>query len=407
MSVPRVSVGPWGVLVERNYALLLVGQAVSVFGDRITIIAVADLAWRLTRSSFYTALAVILATVPHAVLGFVAGPITDAIGRRRAMIACDIARAILMTLVPIALAFGPSLAPIYVLVLLATVSAAVFNPTRLVLIADIVPPARLAAGNAFIQVTDRIVEIVGSAVAGLIVLAVGALAFYIDAATFVFSALMLVLMRVAEPIRLAWPRFRSVMSEATAGMRAIRANAVLYSNLRFSLVAQMSIAILNSLTAVYLFREFGGGADAYGAAEALIATGFVVCGLVLPLYLGRVAKGRVVIAGFILFGLVLLGLSVAPTVETAFALFAVAGVANVLYIVPNITIYQEHTTTAERASVFSSRYALLNLTWLPVMVVGGAVADVVGVRPLIGLFGALTLATASIGLFLPAVRDVR
>lgn len=88
------------------------------------------------------------------------------------------------------------------------------------------------------------------------------------------------------------------------------------------------------------------------------------------------------------------------------AFFTANGMANMLFLVPNVTIFQERTNPGVRARVFGTRFALLNLTWLPVMVVSGALGDVVGESTLIGLPGLLTLVTAVAGWFLPAVRDV-
>lgn len=395
----------WGPLADRNFATLWVGQAVSGFGDQLTIIALASLVWQLTHSSLFTALGVIVTTVPHAVFGFFAGPVADALGRRRTVILCEIVRAVVIGAVPLALFLGLPLGSIFVLVLVATFCAALFTPTKLAILPDLLPSGGLAAGNSFVQVSDRIVEIAGKAAAGVLFLLFGPNVFFLDAATFLFSALMLSRIALVEPPP-SPVSFHSVLADAGTGLRVIGENAILSANLFFSLLAQVSLAVLNTLTPVYLFREFAAGPDSFGAAEAALASGVVLFGLAMPALIRRVAKGRLVIAGFAAYGLVLIGLSVAPRLEVAFVLFAVAGIANVLFLIPNITIYQEHTPAEVRGRVFSSRYALLNLIWLPIMVVSGALAETASTTILIGLAGAFTLVVALVGLFLPSVRDV-
>jgi hypothetical protein len=60
-----------------------------------------------------------------------------------------------------------------------------------------------------------------------------------------------------------------------------------------------------------------------------------------------------------------------------------------------------------RARVFAARIALLNLTWLPVIVVSGALADRVDVGWLFLGAGGVTLAAAIIAArFVPSVSDV-
>jgi len=56
--------------------------------------------------------------------------------------------------------------------------------------------------------------------------------------------------------------------------------------------------------------------------------------------------------------------------------------------------------------VFGARGALLNLTWLPIVLGVGALADATSAGVLIALAGALSVTTALVGAFLPSVRDV-
>ncbi len=378
----------------------------SVFGDQLTIIALAALVWQVTHSSLYTALGVIVTTIPHALFGFFAGPIADGLGRKRTLVLCDLVRAVAIGAIPVVLALGLPLATVFLLVLVATFCASLFTPTKLALLPDLVPPGAMASGNSFVQLSDRTIEIGGKAAAGVLFLTIGASVFYIDAATFLVSAVLLTRVALREvPSRLA--SLRSVLADVGTGLRAIGENEVLAANLFFSLLAQVSLAVVNTLTPVYLFREFSAGADAFGVAEAALAAGSVLFSAVMPALIARSGKGKLVIAGFAMLGVVLLGLSVVPRLEPAFALFFLAGVANTIFLIPNITIYQEHTPPEVRGRVFSTRYALLNLVWLPVMIVSGALAESMSTALLIGIAGAFTLVVAVAGWSFRAVRDVR
>jgi MFS family permease len=148
------------------------------------------------------------------------------------------------------------------------------------------------------------------------------------------------------------------------------------------------------------------GASQFGIAEGAIAVGAVASGLLLTPQLTRITKGRVLLVGFAIYGTVLIALAIAPTFEIAVVLFALGGAVNVLFYVSNVTISQELTPPDLRARVFGARIALLNLSWLPVIVVSGALADVVGVSLLIAIAGATTLVAAVIGAFVPSIRDV-
>ena len=94
------------------------------------------------------------------------------------------------------------------------------------------------------------------------------------------------------------------------------------------------------------------------------------------------------------------------TFEVAVILFALGGIVNVLFYVPNVTISQELTPPDLRARVFGARIALLNITWLPIIVLSGALADAAGVAFLIAMAGVVTFAAALVGTLIPSVRDV-
>jgi MFS family permease len=397
------------LLRSPNFGALWLAQVASRFGDPITLIALAYASYVRTHSALLIALAVVMATIPNALFGIFGGVIADALGHRRAMISCDLARIVLIGSVPITLAEGLPLIVPYTLVFAAAACGAIFNPARLALVPRIVSPRDLSSANALTYSSDRAVEVLGALVAGVLVASLGEGAFFVDALTFLVSAALLLRLRVSEqprPLVLA-----ALGNEALEGLRFLWRHTVLRANTVFSLVCQLSLPVVASLAPSLIFQRFAGGnaqlgASEFGIAEGAIAAGAVASGLLVAPQLTRVGKGPVLLAGFAIYGLVLIALALAPTFEIAVLLFALGGIVNVLFYVNNVTISQELTPPDLRARVFGARIALLNLTWLPVIVVSGALADAVGVPLLIALAGAVTLLSALIGAFIPIVRDV-
>jgi MFS family permease len=399
----------FGALRSPSFTALWLAQVASRFGDPITLIALAYVSYVQTRSALITALAVVIATVPNAVFGVFGGAIADAVGHRRAMIACDFGRVLLVGAVPVVLALALPLAVPYVLVFAAAVCGAIFNPARLALVPRLVSPRALPAANSLIYSTDRTVEVLGAVAAGLLVATIGDRAFYVDALSFLASGLVLWRIRLDEDARpLA---LRSLGRETLEGIRFLWRHAVLRANTLLSLACQLSIPVVSGLAPSLIFRRFAGGnpelgASLFGVAEGAIAVGAVLGGVYLAPRLSRLPKGRLILGGFAVYGLVLIGLAIAPTFELAVVLFVLGGVANVIFYVPNITLSQELAPPELRARVFGTRIALLNLSWLPVIVLSGALADAVGVSLLIAVAGAVTVVAAVLGAFVPIVRDV-
>jgi MFS family permease len=399
----------FGALRSPTFAALWLAQVASRFGDPITLVALAYVSYVQTRSALITALAVVIATVPNALFGMFGGAIADAVGHRRAMIACDFGRVLLVGGVPVALALGLPLLVAYVLVFAAAVCGAIFNPARLALVPRIVNLRDLPAANSLIYSTDRTVEVVGAVAAGLLVASIGDSAFYVDALSFLASGLLLWRIPLAEDARpLA---FGSLGRETLEGIRFLWGHAVLRANTLLSLTCQLSIPVVSSLAPSLIFRRFAGGntelgASFFGAAEAAIAVGAVFGGIYLGPRLAHLRKGRLIVVGFAIYGLVLVALALAPTFEVALLLFLLGGVANVVFYVPNITLSQELAPPELRARVFGTRIALLNLSWLPVIVLSGALADAVSIPLLIGVAGLVTVVGAVVGAFIPIIRDV-
>jgi MFS family permease len=396
---------------NRDFRVFWLAQATSRFGDPITLIALATVSYQLTNSALFTALAVVIATVPTAVFGFFVGAVGDALGHRRALLFSDIARVFLVGAIPIALSAGAPLVTAYVLVFFAAIFTAVFNPARMAIVPQLVSADRLGSANSAIASTDRVVEILGAVVAGFLVASIGAAAFYVDAATFAVSAGLISAIQDRSPGsgRLA---LGSLLRDAWEGLRFIFDSPVLRPNTLFSLATQLAAPVSNGLTPVFLVRRFANGDPAFGAAlfgvaEAAVAAGAVTAGLTLPEYFGRFKKGHLLVAGFAGYGALLILLAMAPSLLPALVLFFFIGVVNVVYFVPNITISQEVTPPGLRARVFGARIALLNLSWLPIIVVSGTLADRIDVEWLFAAAGAVTLATALFAArFVPAVSEV-
>jgi len=396
-------------LRSANFAFFWLAQVISRFGDPITLVALTFVTYRATQSALITAIAVGVATIPNALLGFFGGAIADALGPRRAMFWCDVARAGIVGLIPVLLAFDAPLVFVFALAFLAGAGGAIFNPARGALVPALVTRERLAAGNSLVFASDRAVEIGGALAGGALVATLGDGAFYVDALTFALSAVLLARVVVREPTRgVTWSH---VVGDAREGLSFVRRSAVIWANTKFSLIVQFANPVINTLTPVFLIRRFAGndalaGSVLYAGSEAAIALGAVVGSAVLPTYLARAHKGRTLVIGFASTGLVIIAIALSPSYPIALGLFAVLGFTNVLAFVPTVTILQEATPQEMTARVFGARIALTNLSWLPIIFLGGVIGDAIGVDAFLALAGAITLVTAIGASFIPAIRDV-
>ena len=392
-----------------NFALFWLAQVISRFGDPITLIALTFVTYRATGSALLTALAVVIMTLPNALFSLFGGAIADAVGARRAMLWCDVLRVALIGAVPLLLGAGAPLAVIFFLVFLAGICGSIFNPARVAIVPALLTPERLPAGNSLVYASDRAVEIGGALAAGVLVATFGDGAFYADALTFALAALLLSRIAISETSRPV--TLRQVWRDGIEGLRFIRRTAVVWANTVFSLAAQLALPVVNGLTPVLIIRRFAEGdatlgAVLFGGAEAAIAFGAVLGSAFFPRYMARYGKGQLLIAGFATWGTVAGLIAVAPSYTIALGLFGLLGAANVVFFVPTVTIMQEATPADVRARVFGARIAITNLSWLPLVLISGVLGDAIGVHVLIAFAGLVTVATAVIASYVPAIRDV-
>ena len=185
-SVPAIN-----LLRSPNFGALWLAQVASRFGDPITLIALAYASYIRTHSALVTALAVVMATIPNALFGIFGGVIADAAGHRRAMIACDLARVVLVGSVPITLALGLPL--VFPTSWCSRRPRAGRSSTLLVsrfFRASSVPKTFPARTPSRTPATARS-RCLGRLAAGLLVGLSERRAFYVDALTFLVSAALL------------------------------------------------------------------------------------------------------------------------------------------------------------------------------------------------------------------------
>ena len=167
--------------------------------------------------------------------------------------------------------------------------------------------------------------------------------------------------------------------------------------------------VLLALTPIYatevIDRGTVGPEAAYGVLEAGIGVGNLIGGLAIGLVGARLAKGRLVIGGYTVWGICIAGLAIAGQLPVAIGLMLGSGIANMVYIIPSQTLFQERTPAELIGRVVGFRFSLVFGSMTLAMAVAGLLAAAIGTAPVIGIFGITTTVAGLAGLLIPAVRD--
>lgn len=395
-----------------SFSALWAGQLISLFGDRIHQVALVFLVLGITNSPAAVGLVFVAATLPNLVLGPVAGTFVDRWEHREVMIVADLLRAAVIVLVPLAAVTNVIL--VFPLVFLVTAISVFFRPARTAIIPRIVGRDELMAANSATWVGETIADIVGYPLAGIFVALLGAalpLAFWVDAGTYLVSAALLTVIRVApieRPTATEGESSPGFFAELKAGWHFLRRETVLLANTLQGVVGQLTSGMLLTVAPLYA-REAIVGASfeptaIYGFLETGIGVGNLAGGFLLGLVGARLAKGKLVIIGYAAAGLCTAALAFTGALPVAVGLMVGIGVANMVYVIPSQTLFQERTPTELMGRVVGFRFALVFGAMTLAMGAAGVLVELVGLGPVLVVSGLMTFVAGIAGLLVPAVR---
>ncbi len=184
---------------------------------------------------------------------------------------------------------------------------------------------------------------------------------------------------------------------------------MLLANTLQATVAQLTVGVLIGLTAVYAEQVFGRvGYDfetVYAFIEGSQGAGNLLGGFAVGLLGVHFAKGRMIIAGYTLFGLLTTWLALSGDLGLVLGIAFGIGIANMIFVIPSQTLFQERTPQHLMGRVIGFRFALVFGAMTLSIGFGGLLAEIVGTTPVIAAFGIVSAAAGLIGWFVPAVRD--
>jgi len=368
------------VFAQPPFRTLWVAQFVSVFGDFMALFGVISLiTFRLHGTAVDVAMATVAYLAPFSVVAPAAGVLVDRWPVKRVMIASDLTRAAIAASLVLV---GDVRQICLVMALLGFVSC-FFAPAQSVALRTLVPAKDLLAANAMLAQAFYAVRILSPALAGALVAWLTEKAcFWIDAASFVFSASMICRLAIA---RAPGDRDRSLRAfgrDFVEGNRFIFTHRGLSFAFLASATAMFVLSSFSPLISVYVRDSLHAGTVFYGAVSSMVGVGLILG----TQGVNRAAKGRsmvdVVIAG--LFGLGagagLLG-GFHSMVSAALSTLTI-GAAIAFIMVPAQTLSQKETPPAMQGRVSSTFMSLFSISQVLGLSLSGVLAAQLGIRQL-------------------------
>jgi MFS family permease len=277
----------------RDFRLLWIGEAVSGLGDQFVFIALPWLALVLTGSGLALGGVLALMAIPRALLMVVGGVSVDRFSPRLVMLGSNAVRFVAVTIMGLVILTGAQQVwMLYAFALVFGIADAFFFPAQTSIVPELVEPEQLQRANGIVQGTAQASVLVGPALAGIVIAALGseaadttgiAVAMLLDALTFVVSMVTLWLIRARERPSAEHP---SIVESIREGVRFVWGKASMRAVIALSLSANLFIVGPFEVGLPYFaYTRLPEGAAAFGILLAAFGGGSLIgltAGALLP-----------------------------------------------------------------------------------------------------------------------------
>jgi MFS family permease len=382
-----------------DFWIFWTGQTISQIGSTLTSTALPLLVFKLSGSALDLGLASAATWVPYPLFGLFIGAWVDRVNRKGLMIGLDIARAAILAVLPALALFGHL--PIWWIYLVTFINSTLtvgFLSATNAAIPSLVAPDDLLKANGRIQASAPFATIVGPLLAGVLLTATSLqVVLWVDAATFLVSALSLALIRTSFNAVAGEARAerRSLRRDILEGLRYVLTQPLVRTMALFALLANLSVAVLYPQVVLYA-KEVLFASDAQ-VSQFFTAAG--VGGVVFMLSAGflrkRLPYGVILLGSIALQGVFVLAMIAVQLLWVDLICFGIMFGMVGLFDVAFDSILQALTPNRllGRVVAFTSVVAIFSVPLSTI--VGGAVIDQVkNVLLVFGILGAFLIVLA-------------
>ncbi len=285
---------------------LWVGQTVSVFGSMVGNLALTWVALiSLNAAPFQVALLGMMALIPGFLVGLFAGVLVDRLPRKPVLIWSDVGRFVVLSSVPIvALLGGLSMVQLYLVAFLNGVFGTFFDVAYHAYLPSLIRQDQLLEGNAKLSASASVAETSGFGLAGWLVQLFSApIAIFVDAVSFLVSALSIASIAKPEPTLEKPESDGNLWLEAKTGFVIIWHQPTVRTLIGSSVVLALFGEIFGSMIIVFTTRELGLSPGLQGTIFALGGVTSLLGALLAAPLTKRFGLGATLVFSMLMIGL--------------------------------------------------------------------------------------------------------
>ncbi|BAE52048.1 MFS transporter [Paramagnetospirillum magneticum] len=379
---------PWGhALRHPGYRLFFCGQAVSLMGSWMQMVAQSWLVYRLTGSAEMLGLVAFVGQIPVFIFGLLGGAVADRVPRRRLILMTQGAFLLQAAgLAALTLAGWVQIWHVLALAVLFGIINAVDIPARQAFTVDLVGKEDLGSAVALDASIFNAARLVAPALAGALVAALGeGWCFALNAVSFLGVIIALAVM--AEPASATGgPAGESMLARVREGIAFVAGHGpilALMAMLGLSGLMGMSFSVLMP---VFADRVLAGGPEMLGLLMSAAGAGALAASLAVAGPMQGASRGRVA-WGLCAFGVALVAFALSRWGMLSMGLLALAGMALVAHNTASQILVQMLVPDAFRARTM----ALYSMTFMVATPSGsllaGLLSERIGPQPTVALGG--------------------
>ncbi|PYO45070.1 MAG: MFS transporter [Gemmatimonadetes bacterium] len=379
-QTPGPAVKPQAILKHRPFRTLWLAQFVSIFGDFLALFGVISLiTFRMHGTAVQVTAVTIAYILPLAVISPVAGVFVDHWNVKRLMIASDLIRAALIVL----LVFVRDVTQICVIFAALSVVSSFFAPAQSVTVRTIVPQERLLAANAMLSQAFYVVRLASPFAAGALIAWLGEkVCFYLDTASFVFSAGMLSTLTILRARSQTEKTLQSLSRDFVEGNRFIFTHAGLAFVFLAMGAAMFVLSAFSPLISIYIRDSLHAGPFVWGVISSMVGIGLIAGAQVLARVHTPSSRTRVVLGGMLALGVGAALLGAFRNIPMAALSTFTMGFAISFVLIPAQTLSQQETPPALMGRVSSTFMSLIAVAQVLGLLLSGYLAQRLGIRAL-------------------------
>jgi len=390
---------------HRNYRLFFSGQLVSLVGTWMQTVAESWLVFRLTESSALLGLSSFVGLIPVFLLAPLGGAAADRFDRRRIIIVTQsVSMTLPLILSALTLTGRVRVWQIFVLAACLGIVNAFDMPARQAFVVDMVGRDDLLNAIALNSSMVNGARIVGPAIAGLTVAAVGeGWCFLLNGLSYVAVIAGLLMMRL--PGSAPTLTHRSALHHTIEGFRFIARTAPIRALLILLGIVSFAGLPYSVLMPVFAESILHAGPRGLGVLMGASGAGALAGTLALASRRGVLGLGRWVLTAAVSLGLALMLFSLSRTFWLSVVLLVPVGASMILQMAASNTLIQAMVPDALRGRVMAV-YAMMLVGMAPFgSLFAGLVAEKIGAPHTLALGGAVCLVAAIVfGTRLPVLR---